>query len=273
MQCHICNSADVSLLDAAFSVYACARCGHEFSALPSERQETYRPEYFCETHKKWFEHPNTALFKRINAVVEAVARVRAEHTSFLDIGCGQGDLVRYMQSAGSAVKLYGIDLMKNTARGITFHQGDFAAFPFTERFDIVSGLMIIEHIGDPHGFVRKITSVLKPQGMVIMNTVNGGGLLYTVARCLRRIGFRGPFERLYDKHHLEHYQTTSLRLLFESEGYRVLSHRVHNFPLKALDVPEGNKLLAFLYCAGVACAFLLTARCGGVHQTIICEKK
>ena len=105
------------------------------------------------------------------------------------------------------------------------------------------------------------------------STVNASGALYSLARFLRRIGVRGPFERLYDKHHLEHYKTASLRALFELEGYRVVSHRVHNFPLKALDVPEGSKLLALVYRVGIACAFFLTALQGGVHQTIICQKK
>lgn len=272
MHCHICNSTDVSLLDEPFQVYACARCNHECSVLLPERQETYSPEYFREKHKKWFEYPNTALFRRISDTVEAVARTRAEHISFLDIGCGQGDLVRFMQDAKSAAKLFGIDLVQNVAHDIIYYQGDFVSFPFPEQFDVVSGLKVIEHIGDPHGFVRKITSVLKPRGVVIMNTVNAGGMLYSFARLLRRIGVRGPFERLYDKHHLEHYKKTSLRLLFESEGYRVMSHRVHNFPLKALDVPEGSKLLAFVYRMGIACVFLLTARFGGVHQTIVCQK-
>lgn len=64
----------------------------------------------------------------------------------------------------------------------------------------------------------------------------------------------------------------SLRKLFELEEYRVMSQRTHNFPLKALDVPEGNKFLALIYRAGIACVFSLTSRFGGVHQTIVCQK-
>lgn len=273
MRCHICQSADISPLDAAFSVYACAQCGHEFSALPPERQETYTPDYFRRTHRKWFEHPNTALFKRIHAVISALARASSSTVSFLDIGCGQGDLLRYMQKAGSRTRLFGIDLVQNAEEGIVYYRGDFVSFPFAERFNAVFGLMVIEHVGDPHGFVRKITSVLKPRGLVIMNTVNAGGLLYALARMLRSIGVRGPFERLYDKHHLEHYKVRSLRTLFELEGYSVICQHTHNFPLKALDVPEGKRWLALFYRVGIACAFLLAARFGGVHQTLICCKK
>ena len=105
-----------------------------------------------------------------------------------------------------------------------------------------------------------------------MNTVNAGGVLYALARLLRRIGFRGPFVRLYDKHHLEHYNTRSLRKLFELEGYRVISHRTHNFPVKALDVPEGKRWLAFVYRLGIVSLFLCTSFFGGVHQTLICRK-
>lgn len=272
MHCTICNSADTFLLDKAFAVHACKDCKHEWSALSQERQETYRPEYFREKHRKWFEYPNLSLFKRIHEATEEY--MAGKNTfSFLDIGCGEGDLLRYLKEKGSRAALFGVDLVSNVDQGITYYQGDFVTFPFKTTFDVTSGLMVIEHIKDPHGFIRKITSVLKQGGFVIMNTIHSGGLLYTLARFLRVIGFRGPFERLYDKHHLEHYNTSSLRRLFELEGYSVMHYRVHNFPLGALDVPEGSQLLALIYRACIACAFLLTARFMGVHQTIILRKK
>ena len=271
MRCHICESKDVSLLDGPLQVFVCAHCEHEFTALSPERQETYSPEYFREKHRKWFEYPNLALFNQIRAAVERYTAGKSS-ISFLDIGCGQGDLLRHLKAAGSRAKLFGIDLAPNADEGISYYQGDFTALSFAERFDVISGLMVIEHIGDPHEFVRKISAALQPNGIAIINTINASGFLYTFARFLRLVGFRGPFERLYEKHHLEHYKTTSLRALFEREGYRILNHRVHNFPLNALDVPEGNKTLAFIYRAGIALAFLFTARFGGVHQTIICRR-
>ena len=271
MHCTICNSKNTLLLDTPFQVYGCRDCRHEWSALPPPKQETYHPEYFREKHRKWFEYPNISLFKRIHEATERYT-IGKDTFSFLDIGCGQGDLLRYLKEKGSRAKLFGIDLVQNKDDGITYYQGDFTRLPFTQKFDVVSGLMVIEHIGDPHEFMRKTTSVLKPGGFVIMNTINSGGFLYTLARFLRTVGFRAPFERLYDKHHLEHYNTSSLRKLFELEGYSIMNHRVHNFPLNALDVPEGSKMLAFFYRTCIACAFLLTARVGGVHQTLICRK-
>ena len=272
MRCHICNSVKVVPLDTEFEVYACKACRHEFSALPPERQETYSPEYFRGVHKRWFEQPNTALFQRINAAVEKASPREVAPFFFLDIGCGQGDLLRYMRNVGSAARLCGVDVIANADVGIRYYRGDFVTFPFSETFNAVSGLMVIEHIGTPHEFMRKISSVLKPGGLVVMNTINAGGLLYSLARFFRSIGIRGPFERLYDKHHLEHYNTASLRKLFELEGYRIREQRAHNFPLAAVDVPEGSRLLAALYRMGIACVFFLTSRFGGVHQTIICEK-
>ncbi len=272
MNCHICNSSNTRVLDSRYEVYFCRTCGHEFSALPPERQETYSPEYFREAHKKWFENPNAVLFQWIHTIVEATTRGNPSAASFLDVGCGQGDLLRYLRDAGSTVKLFGVDLVQNADERITYYRGDFVSFPFAERFDVISGLMVIEHVGGPHQFVRKISSILKPGGIVIMNTVNAGGFLYTLARVLRRAGLRGPFERLYDKHHLEHYRVASLRKLFELEGYRVIRIRTHNFPLRALDVPEGNALLARIYRIGIACVFFLTSHWGGVHETIIVQK-
>ena len=160
MHCHICKSQKTFVLDNLFEVYGCEECGHEWSALPPERQETYSPEYFREAHKRWFEHPNTVLFGKINTVVSVVAWRSSGTASFLDVGCGQGDLLRYMRDAGNTIKLFGIDLVENRDDAITYYKGDFVSFSFTERFDIISGLMVIEHIGDPHGFIKDRKSVV-----------------------------------------------------------------------------------------------------------------
>src|SRR3989338_11698258 len=123
MRCHICENADVSLLDKPLQVFVCTRCKHESSALPFERQETYSPEYFLEKHRKWFEYPNLALFNRIRAAVERYTAGKSS-ISFLDIGCGQGDLLRHLKAAGSRAKLFGIDLAPNADEGISYYQGD-----------------------------------------------------------------------------------------------------------------------------------------------------
>ena len=67
MNCPVCGHA--SLRGSAHpqvEFYRCTRCTHRFSVLkPGVEIEPYNADYFEQTHKNWFLHPNTGLFERI----------------------------------------------------------------------------------------------------------------------------------------------------------------------------------------------------------------
>lgn len=84
-------------------IYRCKCCTHAFSDPGSmPRQESYDPDYYNDTHRRWFEHPNTALFERITAVIPTGASV-------IDVGCGRGDFLRHVHRNRPDVQLTGID--------------------------------------------------------------------------------------------------------------------------------------------------------------------
>ena len=77
------------------------------------------------------------------------------------------------------------------------------------------------------------------------------------------------FNRLYSKHHLNHFTPRSLRLLLESANIRVKETIVHNAPFAAIDVPEPE----FVFRAamlGICAAGALTGT--SYLQTVIGEK-
>jgi len=99
--------------------------------------------------------------------------------TILDIGCGFGDLCRYVVETGAA-RAVGVDVDCSRievarryaeAAGITsqteFFCGDFVAdFQPTDRFDIVLSLDAFEHVTDSFGCLRKANQVLKPGGLL-----------------------------------------------------------------------------------------------------------
>jgi SAM-dependent methyltransferase len=99
-------------------IYRCEHCTHAFSDPASmPKQESYDTDYYDDTHRRWFEHPNTALFDRITAIIPRGG-------SLLDVGCGRGDLLRHVQSKRPDVQLTGIDYSPNQDEIIRFLQGD-----------------------------------------------------------------------------------------------------------------------------------------------------
>ena len=96
-----------------------------------------------------------------------------QQTKWLDYGCGTGGLVEYLRS--QAVDAVGfeqgwcVELLKRNGTP-TIDEADFERNG--GRFDIVSGIEVIEHTPDPVAVLRSIRRLLKPGGLLFMTTGN-----------------------------------------------------------------------------------------------------
>ncbi len=152
-------------------LYRCSSCTHCFSDPELDDRLVYPEQYFEIEHKRWFEHPNTALFA-------AIASNFPKGASVFDAGMRTRRLstIRSDNSAGSS--LAGIDLSANReAAGIRFFQGDFMEATVDERFDAVVSLQVIEHIANIRTFVDRLKSMTKARGTITVSTVNESSLL------------------------------------------------------------------------------------------------
>jgi 2-polyprenyl-6-hydroxyphenyl methylase / 3-demethylubiquinone-9 3-methyltransferase len=101
---------------------------------------------------------------------------------FLDIGCGGGLLCEPMARLGAAV--VGVDpAIKNIKTAsvhasemeldIDYRHGtaeDLAAAG--EKFDVILNMEVIEHVANPAGFVATCVSLMKPNGLMFVATLN-----------------------------------------------------------------------------------------------------
>lgn len=269
-ECPICAGIEVELDDERLFVFRCVQCGHIFTKIPFEQQVSYAEDYYFEKHRRWFENPDLSLFQKILSGLNVSNDPRK---SLLDVGCGKGDFLRFARKSNPEIQLVGIDTTSNSGDGVRYISGDFNNHDFgAEKFDYIVSTMVVEHVEDPCFFIRKIKSLLAPGGMVMLDTINSGALLHKIARALRAVGIRLVFDRLYDHHHLQHYNNSSLKRLVTDAGLTLRSHRNHNFPLKAVDVPNHGPLLEGIYRIAVAGIFAVTDVCGGeLCQSVLCE--
>lgn len=138
------------------------------------------------------------------------------------------------------------------------------------RFDAVTSLASIEHVQDVRGFVRRLCELCAPGGLVVIMTLNERSILYETAKALSRIGIGGPFARLYDKHHINHFNVSSLRRLVERQGLSIVTTLRHNAPLRAIDFPASSPLADLVLRAGVWGTFALGTLTGKTYlQTVI----
>ncbi|MGB4106876.1 MAG: bifunctional 2-polyprenyl-6-hydroxyphenol methylase/3-demethylubiquinol 3-O-methyltransferase UbiG [Alphaproteobacteria bacterium] len=99
--------------------------------------------------------------------------------SMLDVGCGGGLVCEPLARLGAEVT--GIDadpVAIETAKthaaqsGLEIDYQNRAAENIKEKYDVVLALEIIEHVEDPAAFVKTISKLVKPGGLVIFSTLN-----------------------------------------------------------------------------------------------------
>jgi methionine biosynthesis protein MetW len=162
---------------------------------------------------------------------QEVARMLAElvpvGSRVLDVGCGTGAVSRIIAETRGA-KIIGVEpnscrAAAARARGLEVHEEPFthAVLQWLEPFDVVVFADVLEHVADPGTFLQLSHRALLPGGRVIASIPN-------IAHWSVRVDLlRGKFNYepvgIRDSTHLRWFTAETVRLLFESNGLRVIS--------------------------------------------------
>ncbi len=272
VSCGVCLKAQHTLLlDERLKLYKCQPCHHTITAHPAHDPELYSAYYYSKVHKNWFKNPNISLFRFIAKELRKLLG-EGKHR-ILDVGCGNGDFLKFLTKAEPAWQLTGVDTVDNEHAGVRFFKEDFFHWKAGMFFDAVVTLTVIEHIEDGHLFLKKINDCLRPGGILVVTTNNNDGLFYKIARLLKRVGLRAAHDRIYSSHHVQHFSNVSLRLLLEKHGFEITRLKNHNYPLKAVDMPPAGFLTMRCYRLAVVLIFFLSWIFGnGFLQTYVCRR-
>jgi SAM-dependent methyltransferase len=187
--CRICASSSVTVgvkqgtyRRRDYHIRRCVACGFVWVADPdTDYEQLYDERYYrglgadpLIDYLDELESPASSIrrfeWQGILEVVSGLTRVDRT-TSWLDFGCGNGGLVRFVgNTVGCDVFGYDQGWITDRARanGIQIaHE-----LPVDRRFDIVTAIEVMEHVADPVATLRQIRSVLKPGGLFFMTTGN-----------------------------------------------------------------------------------------------------
>jgi ubiquinone/menaquinone biosynthesis C-methylase UbiE len=101
-----------------------------------------------------------------NTLIESFV---SKEESVLDIGCGDGSILRYLKRQGFS-DLHGLEISNYAItrlerEGIRMHRGSLPFIPLPNAsFDVVIASQVLEHIIRRRRFLREIRRVLKPGG-------------------------------------------------------------------------------------------------------------
>jgi SAM-dependent methyltransferase len=152
----------------------------------------------------------------------------------LDVGCGSGIAVRYLNEWCPGVRAYGID------PGLTMDDPALFRASFEDRrsveglppsFDVIAFLDVLEHFPDPAPILREAQSALVPGGRLLIKVPTRSALIYGLARRLRRIApfvsrrvLRRLYQLDYTPPHYFYFDLPSLTALLNDAGFIVERH-------------------------------------------------
>ncbi len=153
----------------------------------------------------------------------------------LDIGCGTGfrlsvATARGWQAEGVEPSTFASQVARDHY-GQTCHTGRLDDTPFPDdTFDAVVLHAVIEHVTDPRGLVGEATRLLRPGGILAMQTPNFGS---------RRVKLRGKdWNEIRPPEHIVMHSETSIRRLAEGAGLEWLAFSTHpRYTVSPAEVP------------------------------------
>lgn len=227
ISCPVCGSSNSSLWFEKdwFRHVRCVNCSMVYMNPRMNRTAThafYNSNVNAIYNEKKFdqESTSTSLDDQINLDnLRLLDRVRnGVKGELLEIGSAKGYFLSKAKAAG--YEIHGLELNQMNYEysrrllGSTILGKDLLDAKFEDgRFDVVYMRDVIEHIPDPAAFLQEVNRVLKPGGMVFLDTHNVDGWIYKIARERHTVFF--GFE------HPNHWSPRTLGMVLSQNGFMV----------------------------------------------------
>ena len=135
----------------------------------------------------------------------------------MEIGCATGSYLGRMSKKGWKVE--GLEFSERAAQmaraaGYAVRTGALETVPDPgDRYDLIVGWMVLEHMHNPVLGLKKLHSWLSPEGWLVFSVPNAGSIEFRV--------FRDALYALHLPPHLYHFTPRTIEMLLDRAGWRV----------------------------------------------------
>jgi 2-polyprenyl-3-methyl-5-hydroxy-6-metoxy-1,4-benzoquinol methylase len=145
----------------------------------------------------------------IHDVIEREIRAHLFYGSILDIGCGEGSLLKRFKSGiwkKTGTEYSDVEIKKAEKYG-TIYKGDYLKKRIRVKPDVIVMSEVLEHVKDPAAYITKISKDLNPCGLAIITVPNNNWGLK-----------RGYKNNLTTNLHLSYFTEKTLQEMIEKYG-------------------------------------------------------
>ena len=227
--CPVCGAEQASdiRIDSEHTVRQCGTCGAAYSPAYADPEDIYVDDYLLGKGEQ--ESPFGIHFDMLDARFQqyltnvsharmaAIEDVVGGRGSFLDVGCGTGEVMAIARDRGW--QTVGVEPIPKEAafardeRGLDVRTALLEESGLPEAsYDVVGAFHVLEHMPQPTEFLRTISRWAKPGGYVAIEVPNFN------SRLRRRSERFGGWRHLRPLEHITHFTPPTLRDTFTRAG-------------------------------------------------------
>lgn len=222
--CHLCKSKTKLLYNLSnFHYFFCSNCTTLFlHPIPKEKEiKTYYKKSFKYTAG---EVEEKRIRSRSKKILKKLKEMNPDRTTLLDIGSGYGYFLEEAQTNGFVVigtepskSLYNYS-ESNVKKYILNADFDDFIKKSKTKYDFVTLIHVIEHLPDPKKTLKQIVSLLKPDGILYIETPNINSWLAKIEK--ENYTFLIPLDHIW---------------LFSLQSFRELLRNFHNVRIQNIS--------------------------------------
>jgi 2-polyprenyl-3-methyl-5-hydroxy-6-metoxy-1,4-benzoquinol methylase len=169
-------------------------------------------------YQDYFQQCSPALVQEYFSILQSHA-AKKPSVRFLDLGCGPGGLLAEAKKHGwnaSGLEISRWAVEKGRAEGLDIVEGTLQDAHFAEgEFDLISMFDVLEHLPHPRDTVSAIARVLRPGGVLVIETPNIEGFFV-------RTLYGAASDMVKPRAHICLYSPTTARRLLKGAGLSVV---------------------------------------------------
>lgn len=249
VSCNLCGSEQRTLLwvKDGFQYHRCQGCGLVYIS-PRLTEAEIASIYAVGFESKSSQRPPPVDYSSYRPFFKAAEKYRRNNT-LLDVGCFRGYLLLGARKRGWQV--WGTEISRQAADsarleyGLDVYVGSLldAQYP-SNHFDVVSLFDVVEHLTDPLNYLREIRRILRPGGLLYLDTPNFDSLVRSLL---------GREWSIFFPWHLHYFTADTMRGMIDEAGLDVVSCRCENWgPISRYNPYRALKSLSAISKPNVA---------------------